>query len=267
MRLKSAKNPQTPRNDATISVDLLLDLLKKFPNLRAGLVGLVYDMALSAADFDRLLDAGLIPVAKVPRTSQGKVATQNLGEHTFKAKDGTAHELIVTAVHGTPCITITDGDGITYYAPLRLIQVKRTDRKKRPLLNTRWAIPEGELVSAHLQSAQTRIRHNRTNGERSDAKSRSRALRLFPESDPRFPDFIGRRQDSESANSDAKSRLWNRRCRALGHNRVDFTKIAYQIHVLITALAAHHHHTGADMTRWFGKHRIGAEDIPLEQAA
>ena len=28
--------------------------------------------------------------------------------------------------------------------------------------------------------------------------------------------------------------------------------------VLITALAAHHQHTGADLTRWFGKHRIAA---------
>ena len=117
------------------------------------------------------------------------------------------------------------------------------------------------------RGAKSRIRHSRTNKERDAGRSRSRALRIFPDSDPRFGAFIGRRQDSESANSDAKSRLWNRRCRVLGHNRVDFTKIAYQIHVLITALAAHHQHTGADMPRWFGKHRIAAGDTPLQQAA
>ena len=267
MRLKSANTPHIPRNDATISVDLLLGLIEKFPHLREGLVGLVYDMALSTADFDRLLEAGLIPVAKVRRTSQDKVATQNLGMHTFNAKDGSVHERIVTAVHGTPCITVINGLGTANYVPLKLIQVKKTERKKRPQFNTFWTVPSDELVPAELRGAKCRIRHSRTNKERDAGRSRSRALRIFPESDPRFPGFIGWRQDSESANSDAKSRLWNRRCRVLGHNRVDFTKIAYQIHVLITALAAHHQHTGADMTRWFGKHRIAAGDTPLQQAA
>ncbi len=267
MRLKSASTPQTPRNDATISVDLFLELVEKFPYLRAGLVGMVYDMALSAADFDRLLEAGLIPVSKVALTSKGKVATQNLGMHTFNAKDGSVHERIVTAVHGTPCITIVDGNGTDYYVPLKLLQVKKTSRKTRPQINTFWVIPADELVPSPLRGAKSRIRHPRTKKERDAGRSRSRALRIFPESDPRFADLIGRRQDSESANSDLKSRLWNRRCRALRHNRVDFTKIAYQIHVLVTALAAHHQHTGADMTRWFGKHRIAAGDIPLQQAA
>ena len=226
-----------------------------------------YDMALSTADFDRLLDAGLIPVSKVPRTSKGKVATQNLGTHNFKAKDGSVHERIVTAVHGAPCITVIDGNGIDYYVPLRLHQVKKTERKDRPQFSTFGVIPADELLPADLRGAKGRIRHSRTKQERDAGLSRSRALRIFPESDPRFADLLGRRQDSESANSDLKSRLWNRRCRALGHNRVDFTKVAYQIHVLVTALAAYHQHTGADMTRWFGKHRIAAGDIPLQQAA
>ena len=49
--LKSGKNPAMPRNDATIAVDNILELIDKFPNLRDGLRGLVYDMALSVADF------------------------------------------------------------------------------------------------------------------------------------------------------------------------------------------------------------------------
>ena len=94
-RLKSAYNPEVNRNDATIAVDMVLDLLEKCPGLRAGLVGMVYDMALSTADFDRLLDAGLIPVSKVPRTKtrkpkKGKIAARNLGKYAFNAKDGTA---------------------------------------------------------------------------------------------------------------------------------------------------------------------------------
>ena len=35
-----------PRNDATIAVDAVLKLAARFPQLRAGLRGLVYDMAL-----------------------------------------------------------------------------------------------------------------------------------------------------------------------------------------------------------------------------
>ena len=67
-RLKVRLQPRVNRNDATIAVDMVLDLLEKCPGLRSGLVGMVYDMALSVADFDRLLDAGLIPVSKLPRT-------------------------------------------------------------------------------------------------------------------------------------------------------------------------------------------------------
>ena len=115
---------------------------------------MVYDMALSAADFDRLLEAGLIPVSKVALTSQGKVATQNLGMHTFNAKDGSAHERIVTAVHGTPCITIIDGNGTDFYVPLKLLQVKKTSRKTRPQINTFWVIPADELVPPPLRRRQ-----------------------------------------------------------------------------------------------------------------
>ena len=55
---------------------------------------MVYDMMLSVADFDRLLDAGLIPVSRVPRTKtrkskKGEIAAKNLGKRTFKTKDGT----------------------------------------------------------------------------------------------------------------------------------------------------------------------------------
>ena len=58
------------------------------PGLRSRLVGLIYDMALSASDFDRLLEAGLIPVSKVPLTSKGEPASQNLGSHRFTTRSG-----------------------------------------------------------------------------------------------------------------------------------------------------------------------------------
>ena len=256
VRLKSAHNPEVNRNDATIAVDAVLDLRTKFPDLRAGLVGLVYDMELSTADFDRLLDVGVIPVSKVSLTSQGKYASQNLGPHNFKTKNGQTVTRTVTAVNGTPCITETDGTGIAHYQPLELIQVKKTEREGRPQISTRWAIPNKEFMPAHLVGATTRIRHTRTNKERKAGLSRSRALRIFPESDKRFPVIFPRREDSESVNSDKKSKMWNRRCRTLRHQSVDFNAITYQIHLLITALQAYHTRTGADMSRWFGQHQL-----------
>jgi len=271
-RLKSAYNIDVNRNDATIAVDMVMYLLEKFPQMRSGLVGLVYDMALSVADFDRLLDAGLIPVSKVPRTGtrnakKGNVAAKNLGNHTFKMKDGTTQELIVTAVNGTPCITCLDGDGVDYYVPLKLKQVKKTGRTGRPLISTWWAITDDTLVAPELHGAQTRIRHSRTKHERDAGKSHSRALRIFPESDGRFEEIFGRREDSESANSDYKNRLWNRRCRTMGHQSVEFNNISYQIHTLITALVAYHNRTGTDMSKWFGKYQLPCKEPPLALAA
>ena len=271
-RLKSAHNPDVNRNDATIAVDMVLYLLEKFPKMRAGLIGLVYDMALDVKNFNRLLDAGLIPVSKVSRTKtrkpkKSKIAAENLGKHAFKMKDGTTLDRIVTAVNGTPCITCLDGDGVDYYVPLKLKQVRKTSRRGRALINTLWVVADNTLVPPELQGAVARIRHNSTKHEREADKSYSRALRIFPESDERFEEIFGRREDSESANSDYKNRLWNRRCRTMGHTSVEFNNISYQIHTLITALVACHNRTGADMSKWFGQHQLPRKEPLLALAA
>ena len=258
--LKSGKNKAMPRNDATIAVDNILELCDKFPSFRDGLRGLVYDMALSVADFDRLLDAGLIPVSKVPLTKKGKFAVENLGEETITKTDGTQVTRIITAVNGTPCVTFTDRDGKDFYMPLKLVKVKKEHRKQRPQISTHWSIPDHPLVPANLRGAKARVRHTRTAAERIAGKSRSRALRIFPETDDRFDDLFGIREDSESTNSDPKNRLWNRRCRTLRHESVEFNIIGYQLHVLISALVAYHNRTGADMTEWFGLHELPTKE-------
>ncbi len=170
-------------------------------------------------------------------------------------------------MHGTPCLTVTDGTGKDYYAPLRLKQVTERKRKSRPQIATLWAVPDKPLTPAHLRGATTRIRHTRTKQERDAGKSRSRALRVYPESDRRFSESYGLREDSESCNADYKSRLWNGRCRTLRHNTVDFSNVAYQLHTLITAVAAHHRRTGSDLTPWFGQHRPAVKGRLLAVAA
>ena len=241
-------------------MDKILDLTDKFPNFADGLRGVVYDMALSVADFDRLLDAGLIPVSKVPLTKSGKWAVENLGEETFATRGGTFDTRTIWAVNGTPSVIFTDRSGKDFYMPLKLIQVKKENRKKRPQLSTHWSIPDHPLVPASLRGAKARVRHTRTAAERAAGKSRSRALRVFPETTPQFDDIFGVREDSESANSDHKSRLWNKRCRTMRHKSVEFNNIGYQIHVLLTALVAYHDRTGADMTEWFGLHGLPTEE-------
>ena len=195
----------------------------------------------------------------MPLTSQSEVAADNLGPHDFKTKDGQTHTRIVTAVNGMPCIILTDGDGLDFYQPLELVQVKNTKRKKRPQLSTRRAIPDKDLVPEYLVGAEVRIRHTRTKKERDTGDSRSKALRIFAEVDEQFDEVAPRRNDSESTNSDKKSRMWNRRCRTLRHQSVEFNAITYQIHVLITALHAFHNRTGADMTQWFGQHQVATK--------
>ena len=141
----------------------------------------------------------------MPLTSQGEVAAENLGPHDFKTKDGQTHPRIVTAVNGMPCITLTDSDGIDFYQPLKLVQVKKTARKKRPQLSTRRAIPDKDLVPEYLVGAEVRIRHTRTKKERDTSDSRSKALRIFAEADEQFAEIAPRRNDSESTNSDKSS--------------------------------------------------------------
>ena len=264
-RLKSAYNPDVGRNDATIAVDALLDLTDRNPDLRPGLRGLVYDMALSVAGHDDLLDAGLIPVSKVPLTTTSQIAADNLGRHNFKTATGHVSH-VVTAVNGTPCLMIPDGNGIAHYLPLKLRQVTTMKRKTRTQIATLWSVPDNPLAPKHLRGARTRIRHTRTPQQRASDDSRSRALRIFPESDHRFDAIFGRREDSESVNADYKSRLWNGRCRTMDHHSVDFGNVAYQIHTIITALVAYSQRTNTDTTRWFGQLQL-VPKRPLALAA
>ena len=89
-------------HDATIAVDALLELMERVPSLRAGLRGLVYDMALSDADYDRLMDAGLIPVEKVRRRNDGSRAAEALGPHDFKTRQGHKDARPAVLILGSP---------------------------------------------------------------------------------------------------------------------------------------------------------------------
>ena len=67
-------------------------MCKDNPDLTKGLRAVAYDMALRSADSDRLMDYGILPITKTPRTSRGKTAAVNLGPHTFKTATGQAEK-------------------------------------------------------------------------------------------------------------------------------------------------------------------------------
>lgn len=54
---------------------------------------------------------------------------------------------------------------------------------------------------------------------------------------------------------------------ALRHHNVELNQILRQVHRLVSALMAYHNRTGADMTRWFGQHRLARRATPLALAA
>ena len=121
-------------------------------------------MALSVADFDRLLDAGLIPVSKVPLTKswQSRCREPGRGDVHNCETEPWSHAHRFTAVNGTPCVTFVDRSGKDFYMPLKLNKVKKEHRKQRPQLSTHWSIPNNPLVPANLRGAKVRVRHTRT---------------------------------------------------------------------------------------------------------
>ena len=259
------------KSDANVFTDVVLDILDRYPDLTPGVRAVVYDMALRSQDIDRLQDHGLHAIVKTPRTNKGKTAAVTLGNHTFKHPETkTITSMPVIAMHGTPTINLTDGDGHEIYQPLQRVktQVKISRGGKKIMYGT-WAIPDKPPVPPYLVGATTLIRHNSTPQERHSKphRRRTRALATIPESDPIFKPLHGVRQDTESTNSQLKYLLPHGRIRTVGQDRVLLNLIAFQIVTLDAALIAHHNRTSKDISHWYGNHRTNTRAGPAEQAA
>ena len=127
-----------------------------------------------------------------------------------------------------------------------------------------WETPDIDIVPRNLRNATTLIVHKSTAAERqTDPHTRRvRALSTIAPTDPRFQDLYGVREDTESQNSHTKSRLRDRRAREVGRDPIRLGLIGLQILTLTTALNAHRHQTGADLTSWFGEHRLRTTTNP-----
>jgi len=259
------------RSDATMAVQATLQLLDEHEALRAGVRGMAYDMQMDSEDKDDLLDSGLTYTVKSRITSRRKAASRVLGPLRFVHKDGTKSKHVVTAIADTPCLSRLVGNK-QVVQPLRRVTLERKRRKRERAWTIYgiFEVPDTEVVPRELVGACVRIPHNSTKTERETVPyhtRRTRALSPIPESDPWFDEIYGIREDSESINSDIKSRLPHGRCRTPGAENLTFELLAYQLMVLIKALNSYCRRTGADSTRWFGQQPPAARAGPLPLAA
>ena len=252
--------PPTGRSDATVFTDMALEVFDDRPAAR----GTVYDMALHAADIDRVLDTGRLPIAKVQRTRKATPAMVNLGEHTLRLRDGSTRTEVVTALDGTPCVTITNTTGTAHLMPLNRRQSKARPISEGATVYGRWEVPDHAAVPRPLHGAAVMIRHSSTESEREHRTRRTRALRPIPESDPDFDRLYGLREDTESMHHHLKERLWNGRARCVGLKRQRINLHGYQLRTSMAALIAWHLRTDADLTRWFGRWRPPDRSQPVD---
>ena len=246
---------------------MILNMRRRYPHLRKGLRGVIYDMALHAKNIDRFLDNGIIPISKVQRTKDDKPAAINLGNHTFTTPKGTKTTTAVIAIDGTPCIPIINENGTDSYMPLQRIHTQLNRHINITTVYGTWQVPDHPLTPPTLAGATTRIRHNSTTEERKTGKPRTRALRVIPEgTDPDYDRLSGLRQDTESTNSHIKYLLPNGRARTATTRRQKLNVLAYRVTVMTKTLIMHHQRTGTPLADWFGEHRPRVRAGPAKAA-
>ena len=256
------------KKEADRFVEILRTLLDEHAEVRDGLLGAVYDMAVKAPHIDQIYDLGLLPIGKVPLTNTGQIASVVLRDEELRCADGTAKTVDLHILNTVPCLSFIDGDGEVTYQPLR-----RTDTYRRPNSGGGWRwygeyeVPDFSWMG-ELAGAKTKIRLDSTADERAGrARRRTLALRGISEADPCFRPSFGVREDAESTFSTLKTPMLHRRARSITARRVNLDLLAFQTKETVTALIAHHKRTGADVSKWFGQRSPLPRDGPLQLAA
>ena len=228
------------------------------PEIAEGLLVAGYDMAMDSETHDRFLDRGILPHSKVPRTKGGRPASVNLGPHELTRTDGSHTTMVVTAVDGAHCLTITDGTGADWYVPLTLKKIIRRLSGNRTLFYKEMEVPDSELAPEELVGATTSVVLN-SKPEEIEARPhrrRTRSSRAWAEDTcEQARKFDGLRQDSESNISTYKRSKPLDRSRSTSAAGLQLDLLAYQHNTAITAVVAHHDHTGADVSKWFGQYK------------
>ena len=230
--------------DGTMFTDLALKLFEPLGNVR----GVVYDMALKAADQDRVGSTGRHVLCKVPHIKGDRIRSEVVGDCKFD-KDGKSFKEVVTSIDGCPTIVVVDTSGEKYVVPLVRKQTKVTQKR---MYNV-FEIPDQPLVPLSKRGATTLIRMFSSEADIAAGKPRPRYLRSIPLNDPDFTRLYGLREDTESMHNDYKSRLVNRRARSVGLARREMDIRGYQMHQMVVALMAWKIRTGGDVSEFLGQ--------------
>ena len=253
--------------EARYYINNLERLLHEHDQVRNGLLGCVYDVAVHGNHIDQIYALGLMPIGKVPLTNASEVQYAKLPRVKFTLPNGTTPKRDLHLVDDTPALEFFDFAGYPTYQPLRQIDAFRRRRKGRWRWYGTFQVPANTPMR-HLAGATATIRLNSTQDELDGlAKPRVLALRGLATSDPRFWLIFGTRETAENDFSSAKQDLLNRRARSETARRVNLDLIAYQTNMIITAMLFHHRRTAADVSKFFGKHNALPRDGPLLQAA
>lgn len=232
------------KGDGTIFTDMAFNLFEPLGIIR----GVIYDMALKAADQDRVGSSGRHVLCKVPHTKDDRLRTEVLGERKFETGEKTFTET-VTAIDGCPTIVVVNIEGEKMVIPLTRKQTKLRDTTMYNI----FQIPDHPLVPISKRGATTMIRPFSSQNDLDANKPRPRYLRSIPLNDPDFSRLYGLREDTESMHNDYKHRLVNRRARTVGLDRREMDIRGYQLHQMIVALAAWSIRTSGDVSEFFGR--------------
>ena len=126
-------------------------------------------------------------MTKKQLTKTGERVALNLGEHMVHSAGRPDVALVITAIDGTPCVTLPTPDGP------KVIELQRRQTKIRRLANGNhtvggfWRIPDvPEAPKAH-RGMEVWVHHNSTPDEIARKKPRTRALRVIPRATPTSP--------------------------------------------------------------------------------
>ena len=230
--------------DGTVFTDMALNLFEPLGKVR----GVIYDMALKAADQDRVGATGRHVLCKVSHTKGNRIRSEVVDEHTFNnaTKSFTA---VVTAVDGCTSIVVSDISGKEHVVGLKR---KQTKVVKNRMYNV-FQIPDAPIVPLSKRGATTMMRMFSSEADIAAGKPRPRYLRSIAPNDPDFARLYGLREDTESMHNDYKSRLVNRRARSVGLARREMDIRGYQMHQMVVALMAWKIRTGGDVSEFLGQ--------------
>ena len=213
--------------DANLFTEMTLDFKHSDSELEKMPLVAIYDMRLNSTDYDRLQDDGNIVIRKVAKDPGNRTKIRALHDQTFTLADGSKKTRDVHVARGTPTLKKYDGDSLECLIETTREKLQINELVNSKALYTEWRVADVPLAG-EFAGAKVRISHNSTKEERESDRRRSVFLRVCPESSPEHSEFFGLREDAESINSTAKSRLQDDRVRYKGRIRNRLARIAHR---------------------------------------